>query len=293
MTIKQIEELTGLPRANVRYYESEGLICPERKENGYRVYSEEDGAELLKIRLLRSLEVSIEDLRKIQADQLSMENALRQSMTAQTGKQLHLEKTMEITHRLLAENISYHTLDAAFYLQLLESEEPLKQDRVPTLNLPWRRYFARCMDLEVCSLAMGAVFYDYLNSKVVSLAASIALLLLLEPLLLHLFGTTLGKWILGIRVLDGEERRLSYGAGLERTWTVLWEGWAMNLPAISWYFLFKNYKLCESGERLSWEWDSEVIYQDDKVWRIFLSILVDVILVSLFTWFVIWKEGLL
>lgn len=30
MTIKDVETRTGLPRASVRYYESEGLIFPAR-----------------------------------------------------------------------------------------------------------------------------------------------------------------------------------------------------------------------------------------------------------------------
>ena len=42
MTIKEIETLSGLPRANIRYYESEGLISPKRAENGYREYSQAD-----------------------------------------------------------------------------------------------------------------------------------------------------------------------------------------------------------------------------------------------------------
>ena len=36
MTIKDMEMQTGLARANIRYYEAEGLITPERAENGYR-----------------------------------------------------------------------------------------------------------------------------------------------------------------------------------------------------------------------------------------------------------------
>ena len=44
MTTKEIETLSGLPRANIRYYESEGLIAPKRAENGYREYSQADGA---------------------------------------------------------------------------------------------------------------------------------------------------------------------------------------------------------------------------------------------------------
>ena len=38
MTIKEVEAHTGLARANIRYYESQGLISPVRRENGYREY---------------------------------------------------------------------------------------------------------------------------------------------------------------------------------------------------------------------------------------------------------------
>ena len=52
MTIREIEDATGLPRANVRYYESLGLIHPARAANGYRDYRQEDLDTLLKIKLL-------------------------------------------------------------------------------------------------------------------------------------------------------------------------------------------------------------------------------------------------
>ena len=53
MTIKEVETLSGLPRANIRYYESEGLIAPKRAENGYREYSQADIDVLLRVKLLR------------------------------------------------------------------------------------------------------------------------------------------------------------------------------------------------------------------------------------------------
>ena len=62
MTIKEIEELSGMPRANIRFYEAEGLLRPDRDTNGYRNYSEEDLRILQKIRLLRALHVSLEDI---------------------------------------------------------------------------------------------------------------------------------------------------------------------------------------------------------------------------------------
>ena len=51
MTIKDMELQTGLARANIRYYEAEGLITPERAENGYRDYSQEDAETLLRVKL--------------------------------------------------------------------------------------------------------------------------------------------------------------------------------------------------------------------------------------------------
>ena len=41
MTIKEVEQILGIPRATVRFYEKEGLIEPKEK-NGYRDYSQTD-----------------------------------------------------------------------------------------------------------------------------------------------------------------------------------------------------------------------------------------------------------
>lgn len=62
MTIKDIEARSEMSRANIRYYESLGLLTPARKENSYRDYSQSDLDTLLKIKLLRSLDVSLDDI---------------------------------------------------------------------------------------------------------------------------------------------------------------------------------------------------------------------------------------
>ena len=38
MTIKELETRTGMERANIRFYEKEGLLSPKRLDNGYRDY---------------------------------------------------------------------------------------------------------------------------------------------------------------------------------------------------------------------------------------------------------------
>ena len=104
---------------------------------------------------------------------------------------------------------------------------------------------------------------------------------LLEPALLHLFGTTPGKAIFGIRVIDPDGGRLTYGAALDRTWLVLWEGEAMRLPFLNLYFNYKSLTAAENGQSLPWERESELTFRDDRMWRYGLHIAVGILVGTL------------
>ena len=49
MKIREVEEQTGLTRANIRFYESKGLLKPQRQENNYRDYTQQDLEQLRNI----------------------------------------------------------------------------------------------------------------------------------------------------------------------------------------------------------------------------------------------------
>ena len=51
MKIKQVEELVGITRKNIRFYEDQGLLNVERAENGYREYHQADVIRLQEIKL--------------------------------------------------------------------------------------------------------------------------------------------------------------------------------------------------------------------------------------------------
>ena len=53
MKIKQVEELVGITRKNIRFYEEQGLLSVERAENGYREYSLKDVKRLQEIRFFK------------------------------------------------------------------------------------------------------------------------------------------------------------------------------------------------------------------------------------------------
>ena len=43
LKINEVEALVGITKKNIRFYEAEGLLCPQRNsENGYRNYGDED-----------------------------------------------------------------------------------------------------------------------------------------------------------------------------------------------------------------------------------------------------------
>lgn len=64
-TIKQAAELMHVTPVTLRYYDKQGLLpFVERKESGYRMFSEQDLAMLRVIECLKKSGMSIRDIRK-------------------------------------------------------------------------------------------------------------------------------------------------------------------------------------------------------------------------------------
>ena len=91
MNVSQLETLLDMTRANIRFYEQEGLVCPRREKNGYRDYSEEDTDTLRKIKLLRQLGLSLESIRRLQRGELSLDAALREREAQLAAERSELE----------------------------------------------------------------------------------------------------------------------------------------------------------------------------------------------------------
>jgi DNA-binding transcriptional MerR regulator len=66
LRIGEVARRTGLPVKTIRFYCDEGLLQPRaRSESGYRLFDEENLAELTIIRSLRAMDVSIPELVRI------------------------------------------------------------------------------------------------------------------------------------------------------------------------------------------------------------------------------------
>ena len=69
--------MLGITKEALRYYEKEGLIKPERDENNYRNYLQSDIDVLKLILMLRSMEISIDEIKLILNNELSIREALK------------------------------------------------------------------------------------------------------------------------------------------------------------------------------------------------------------------------
>ena len=64
MKIHEVEKLLDIPKATIRFYEKQGLLHPQRKDNAYREYSEADIERLKQILVLRKIGVPVEDIKQ-------------------------------------------------------------------------------------------------------------------------------------------------------------------------------------------------------------------------------------
>ena len=121
MTSKEMEVRSGVPRANIRYYEAQGLLTPQRAKNGYREYSEADLAVLEKIKLLRRLGVGVEELRQLRSGKEDLSAVLDRRLAELSGEQASLERVRQVCDAVRAADTSFDTLDAGRYLQDLSA----------------------------------------------------------------------------------------------------------------------------------------------------------------------------
>ena len=261
MNIKEIEERSSLTRANIRYYEQEGLLAPARRENKYRDYSEEDLETLLRIALLRSLGFSLEEIRRLQSGEADFAAAMRERSAALEAEGQRLLAAKSVCDAILREVTSYSALQPEAYLHSFESDKTAERRDIVEPH-PWRRYFARAIDLTLVGLMVSFVQFVLLHHNLVNISkgenvlcglAGWGLLVLIEPLLLSRFGKTAGKWCMGITVTRPDGERLSYGEALERTAAVWLYGAGLGISIVELVCNYRSYRRYTRGEELAWE----------------------------------------
>ena len=124
MKINQAAELAGITSKNIRFYEDQGLITPARDAgNGYRDYSMEDVEQLCRIKLLRMLGISCENIRRLQSGALDFDTCMDERMTELEKSSSNIEHMKTMCRVLRDETDNLSEIKASVYLERMKELE--------------------------------------------------------------------------------------------------------------------------------------------------------------------------
>lgn len=123
MKINDVEKVLGITKANIRFYEKEGLIAPRRGENGYREYDDTDLRRLKDIVILRKLGLPVQQIADILDGAISLQDALQVNIRTLQEELDKLSGSLAICRQLQQEDC--RTLDTERYWDILHKQEKL------------------------------------------------------------------------------------------------------------------------------------------------------------------------
>lgn len=121
MKINEVEQLLGISKANIRFYEKQQLLNPDRAENGYREYSQADIERLQTIIVMRKLGISVQNIGRILNGELSFQDAIRDNIKELEAQMEQLEGALELSRRIAAERDEI--LDTQRYWDMIQKKE--------------------------------------------------------------------------------------------------------------------------------------------------------------------------
>lgn len=105
MRTGEVEKLTEVKEANIKFYEREGLIKPRRNENGYRNFSDEDVTIINRIKTLRMLDVPIPEIKKLFDGDVQLKTVLEERLSEMNLQAKALDNRMESCRRIIKEGM--------------------------------------------------------------------------------------------------------------------------------------------------------------------------------------------
>lgn len=181
MKINEVEQLVGITKKNIRFYEQQGLLHPKRNmENGYREYDDTDVDCLKKIKLLRKLSLPIEEIRKIQSGELLLTDALSRQIIVLEREKTNLAETSGLCQTILEDGILYQTLSPDKYLErMMQMEEQgtkFKNVSNDTIQKKRGSIFAALVFILIMFAVIGMLIWAYTEDPIPGLLFGVIML---------------------------------------------------------------------------------------------------------------------
>lgn len=139
MKINEVEQMLGISKANIRFYEKQNLLTPQRKENGYREYSHEDVERLRSVIILRKLGISVQAIEQIQNGGLNFQDAMQKNVSELEQQIEELKDALELSQQIVSEKAD--TLDAERYWRIIQEKEAQGVEFVDIVSDYWISVF--------------------------------------------------------------------------------------------------------------------------------------------------------
>ncbi len=169
---------------------------------------------------------------------------------------------------------------------------------------PWRRYFARLLDIVlgggamwlIVGLILSAIdqdgskaFLDYINkseSRIISSLLTIFLSIFPSALFVGLTRSSPGKLIFGIRVSAEDDAPIGLAIALHREFLIWIKGWGLGLPIVSLFTLINAFKGLKRDGTTSWDADLniKVVQRHSTLLQTAISIIGVLIIFAIFAW---------
>ena len=121
MFINEVENIVGLSKKSIRYYEENGLLNPKRKENSkYRIYSEDDIRKLKIIKFLRELDVSIRELKLLNDQEITLKECLEDKIVNIEKEEENYHSIKDMCKEIILNEDDFENIDINKYFQKIK-----------------------------------------------------------------------------------------------------------------------------------------------------------------------------
>ena len=168
MRIKEVEDLVGITKKNIRFYEKEGLLTPGRElENSYRDYTDEDVKRLRIIKLLRKLDMPISAISDVLEDRLSLPEALHLHSLLLEEQRCGIVNAQRVCRLISESGETLTELDTEHYLAEIAHGEENSTELVNIRRKDTVKKYRESVIVSIVIVALLlvlAVFLIYLNN---------------------------------------------------------------------------------------------------------------------------------
>ncbi|MGN0522399.1 MAG: MerR family transcriptional regulator, partial [Eubacterium sp.] len=158
MKINELEKMLGLSKANIRFYESEGLITPKRNENGYRNYSEDDARLLKKIIVYRKLGIPISEIKAVINGEKPLNDVVISSIKSMKNNIKSQNVAIEICEEIRDKKITDCDFDTDYFWNEINNRESKGEKFIEFGNIDITS-FKKTKDIKIILIVFIALFF--------------------------------------------------------------------------------------------------------------------------------------